>query len=157
MPHLAQVNIARLLDPIDSDRLATFVELLDPVNAAAESASGFVWRLKSDEGNATSITGFEGDVGESAGVIINLSVWRDTASLRHFVYGDMHRAVLQRRREWFHVMREAYACCWWVPEGHEPTVAQAEERIAHLRANGPTHEAFPLQKPFEARPLAPTH
>ena len=154
MPHVAQVNIARLLEPMDSERLATFVALLDPVNAAAEAAPGFVWRLKEADGNATSIVGFEGDIGVTAGVIINMSVWRDPATLRHFVYGDMHRAVLQRRREWFHVMREAYACCWWVPEGHEPTVAEAEAKVAHLRANGPSYEAFPLQKSFEARPLA---
>lgn len=145
MPHLAQVNIARLVEPMDSARLATFVALLDPVNAAAESAPGFVWRLKEDDGNATSIVGFEGDIGESAGVIINMSVWRDVDALREFVYGDMHRAVLKRRREWFQVMRQAYACCWLVPEGHEPTVAEAEAKVAHLRTLGPSSEAFPLQ------------
>jgi hypothetical protein len=42
---LAQVNIGRLLAPLDSAQLADFVAALDPVNAAAEAAPGFVWRL----------------------------------------------------------------------------------------------------------------
>jgi len=50
--HLAQVNIARLIEPLDSGRLVDFVTALDPVNAAADAALGFVWRLKTEEGNA---------------------------------------------------------------------------------------------------------
>jgi hypothetical protein len=39
---LAQVNIRRLLAPLDSAQLADFVAGLDPVNAAADAAPGFV-------------------------------------------------------------------------------------------------------------------
>ena len=52
---LAQVNVARLLAPLESAQLEGFVQALDPVNASAEAAPGFVWRLKTDQGNATSI------------------------------------------------------------------------------------------------------
>jgi len=70
--HLAQVNIARLIEPLDSVRLADFVAALDPVNATADSAPGFVWRLKTEEGNATSLSAFEWDAEDSAGVITNM-------------------------------------------------------------------------------------
>ena len=43
--HLAQLNIARLMAPLDSPQVADFVAALDPVNAQADSATGFVWRL----------------------------------------------------------------------------------------------------------------
>jgi len=48
MYHLAQVNISRLLAPIDDPLIANFKAALDPINALAESSPGFVWRLKSD-------------------------------------------------------------------------------------------------------------
>src|SRR6476469_2466975 len=98
---LAQVNIARLKAPLDTPLLADFVAALDPVNASADRAPGFVWRLQDDGGNATSIEGFNWDVGTSAGVIVNLSTWRSLDELGDWVYGDMHRTVLRQRRRWF--------------------------------------------------------
>ena len=65
---LAQINVARLLAPLDSELLDGFVRSLDPVNASAEAAPGFVWRLKTEDGNATSIVAFEWDVGDAAGI-----------------------------------------------------------------------------------------
>jgi len=43
---LAQVNFSRLVAPLDTPVLADFVAALDPVNAAADQAPGFVWRLQ---------------------------------------------------------------------------------------------------------------
>ncbi|PRZ04478.1 uncharacterized protein DUF3291 [Isoptericola sp. CG 20/1183] len=147
---LAQVNVARLLAPLDSAELADFVDLLAPVNQLAETSPGYLWRLQSDGGDATDIEGFRFDVDDSPGVIVNMSVWRDVASLSGFVYGGLHRQVLRRRREWFSRMTEAYTACWWVPAGHRPTVAEAEERVLHLRAHGPSSWAFTLQQAFDA-------
>jgi hypothetical protein len=54
---LAQLNVVRLAAPLDSAQLADFVAGLEPVNAAAEAAPGFVWRLKDDPAdNATSFS-----------------------------------------------------------------------------------------------------
>ncbi|MFJ4790482.1 DUF3291 domain-containing protein [Streptomyces sp. NPDC088794] len=39
---------------------------------------------------------------------------------------------------------------WWVPAGHRPTVAEAEERLLRLRADGPTPYAFTFRSPFPA-------
>lgn len=147
---LAQVNIARLAASLESEQLADFVAALDPINELADTATGFVWRLQSEEGNATDVAGFESEQGDGVGVIINLSTWRDVESLAAFVYGPMHTEIMRRRREWFLPMREAYTVCWWVPAGHRPTVPEAEERVAMLRVSGPVPEAFTLKRHFPA-------
>src|SRR5882757_1173442 len=128
---LAQINIARLKAPLDSPQLAEFVAGLDPVNAVADAAEGFVWRLQSDEGNATDIGVFGDDW-----LIVNMSVWRDVDSLKSFMYDGLHRDLLRRRREWFERLDEAVTALWWVPAGHRPSVAEAEQRLLHLRKHG---------------------
>lgn len=148
--HLAQVNIGRLRAPLDSRQLAGFVNALDPVNAAAESAPGFIWRLQTEEGNATSIQAFQWDVADSAGVIINMSVWDSVESLADFVYSAEHLPVLRRRREFFQHMAEAYTAMWWIPAGTLPTPEEAEDRIRHLREHGPTPYAFTFRTHFPA-------
>jgi len=142
---LAQVNIGRLRAPVESPVLADFVAALDPVNAAADAAPGFVWRLQTEDGNATAVRAFEWDAGDSAGVIINMSVWESVDALANFVYSPGHKRVLRRRREWFEQMSEAYTALWWIPAGTTPTVAQAEHKVRHLRAHGPTPLAFTLR------------
>lgn len=145
--HLAQVNIARLLEPGDSQRLAGFVEALEEVNAAADSAPGFIWRLKSEDGNATSIRAFEWDEAGSAGVIVNLSTWESPEALKRYVYSTPHVDVLRRRREWFHHVTEPTTVLWWVPANHQPTTQEAEARLRSLRRHGASSEAFPFNDP----------
>src|SRR4051795_13659531 len=74
--HLAQVNISRLLAPLDSELLSDFVAALEPVNALADTAPGFVWRLQTEDGDATAIRVFD-----DAELIVNLTVWTDLQSL----------------------------------------------------------------------------
>ncbi|MEU0857797.1 DUF3291 domain-containing protein [Streptomyces griseofuscus] len=140
---LAQVNIARLRHPLDLAELKDFVDGLDPVNAVADASDGFVWRLKSDSGNATDVP-----VLGDAWLIVNLSVWRDAEALTAFMYRGQHRELLARRREFFERLEEAVTALWWVPAGHRPAVAEAEDRLLHLRAHGPTPYAFTLRAPF---------
>jgi heme-degrading monooxygenase HmoA len=144
--HLAQINVARLVAPIDAPEITEFVAALDPVNARADQAPGFVWRLQTEEGNATAIHAFDDPL-----VIVNLSVWESLEALEAFVYGDEgHRAVLRRRREWFERPAEAPTALWWIPAGTIPTVAEAATRLEHLRAHGPTAEAFTFRDRFSA-------
>jgi Domain of unknown function (DUF3291) len=146
---LAQVNVGRLVAPLDSPQLADFVAGLDPVNAVADGAPGFVWRLQTEDGNATAIRAFEQDAdGADGGILINMSVWESVAALAAFVYGDAHLPVLRRRREWFERMKDVYAALWWIPRGHVPTIHEAEDRVKHLRAHGPTPHAFTLRVHF---------
>lgn len=140
--HVAQVNIALAKAPVDSPLLADFKALLDPINAIADRSPGFVWRLQTEEGDATGIRGFDDDR-----IIVNMSVWESVDQLADFVYRSGHVAVMRRRREWFDRIR-MYMVLWWVPAGHEPTVEEAEERLAHLRRHGPTPHAFTFKQRF---------
>ncbi|MFB6889075.1 DUF3291 domain-containing protein [Kitasatospora sp. NPDC056327] len=135
--HLAQLNVATLTRPLDDPRTAPFVALLDPVNATAEGAPGFVWRLVEDgAGDATGLR----PAGEN--VIVNMSVWESPEALWDFTYRSGHLDVMRRRREWFARHVRAHLVLWWVPAGHLPTVDEALERLADLRANGPSPRAF---------------
>ncbi|MCX5145414.1 DUF3291 domain-containing protein [Streptomyces sp. NBC_00320] len=146
---LAQVNIARLKYPLESAELKDFVDGLDPVNAVADTADGFVWRLQGEEGNATDERAF-GD----EWILVNMSVWRDADALTAFMYQGRHRELMARRREFFEQVAEAMAVMWWVPAGERPTVADAEERLLHLREHGPTPYAFTLRTSFPPEPSA---
>jgi uncharacterized protein DUF3291 len=144
--HLAQVNVGRPLEPLTSPRLADFVNQLDEVNAIADGAPGFVWRLRTEDNNATAIQVFDDD-----GLIVNMSVWETVESLADYVFRDRdHLAVLRRRRDWFAVPTEAMTALWWVPAGHTPTVAEAEDRIRHLREHGPSPYSFVFRTLFPA-------
>jgi hypothetical protein len=143
--HVAQINVGLPLEPLDSARLADFVAALDPVNALADAAPGFVWRLQTEDGNATAIRVLDDDR-----LIVNMSVWESVEALGAFVYRSAHTGVMRRRREWFVPMRESKSvtALWWVPAGTVPTVAEAETRLRHLRAHGPTPHAFTFRDPF---------
>ena len=145
---LAQVNVARLREPLDSPLLADFVAALEPVNATADAAPGFIWRLQGDDGDATSVRAFEWDIGGSAGLLVNMSVWESVEALAVFVYSGAHRQVLRRRRRWFERMAEAYTALWWMPRGHLPMTEEAEDRVLRLRESGPTPYAFTLREHF---------
>ena len=131
---LAQLNIGVIRGPIDSPVMAQFVANLDRINVLAERAPGFVWRLQTEEGNATAIRPFDDE-----NVAINLSVWRDVESLNAFVYRSAHVEIMRRRKEWFERMSEAFLVLWWVREGHRPSVAggdRAPRDAAQTRPDG---------------------
>jgi hypothetical protein len=143
--HLAQVNIGRLLAPIDDPQIADFKAALDEINALAESSPGFVWRLKDDAvGNATTFHPVEGD----ELVIPNMSVWESVEALADFVYRSAHTSVLRRRREWFERHGVAYLALWWVPAGQVPTLDEAMARLDVIERDGPTPDAFTFAQRF---------
>lgn len=139
---LAQLNIAVMKAPLDSPELADFVANLDRINALAEASPGYVWRLQTEEGDATALR----PLGEN--VLLNMSVWRDAEALNEYVYRSDHAGIMRRRREWFERMGEAYMVLWWVPAGHRPDVAEALVRLEKLRAEGPTPFAFSFRQAF---------
>jgi hypothetical protein len=149
--HLAQVNIALPVEPLTSPRLTGFVAALEQINALADAAPGFVWRMQTEDGDATAVRGFGDDR-----LIINMSVWTSLEVLADYVYRGGHVEIMRRRREWFAPLREAYQALWWVPAGHRPAVAEAERRVAHLRARGPSRYAFTFRAPFPAPSEGPS-
>jgi hypothetical protein len=143
--HLAQVNIGRARGAITDPVMQGFVTRLEEINALAERSPGFVWRLQTEDGNATAFRPYPDD----DGILINLSVWSDVDSLREYVFRSLHAEVMRQRREWFERFEGVYAALWWVPAGHRPSLEEAVERIAHLEAHGPTAHAFTFAKAFD--------
>jgi hypothetical protein len=151
--HLAQLNVGRLRAPIESAELADFVALLDPVNALADAAPGFVWRLE-DDGDSPGTTGLR-PCGPD--IIVNMSVWQTLGALRDFVYrSGLHLDVMRRRRDWFHKMAEQHLVLWWIPAGHLPDIPEALDRLDLLRRCGAGPEAFSFREPYDA-PAARAH
>jgi len=145
---LAQLNIATMKESLESPSMADFVTNLERINALAEGSPGFVWRLQTDEGDATALR----PVGDA--VLVKMSVWRDVISLRNFVYRSAHSEIMRRRREWFTHLAEAYVVLWWVPRGRRPSITEAIDRLALLRQQGPSPDAFAFRSAFRA-PDAP--
>jgi Domain of unknown function (DUF3291) len=146
---LAQLNIGIIRGPMDSPVMAQFAANLERINALADAAPGFVWRLQTEDGDATAIRPFQNE-----NQLLNMSVWRDAETLRQFVYHSGHVEIMRRRREWFERMSELYVVLWWVPRGHRPEVAEAIGRLEALRRKGPHREAFTFGQLFPA-PDAP--
>ena len=141
--HLAQINIGRLVAPLDDPRIADFIAQLDPINALAESTPGFVWRLKSDSGNATDIA-----YNDDPFVIVNMSVWESLEAPRDYVYRSQHTNVLKDRSKWFEKMDKPHYCLWWIPAGHLPSVGEGRERLEHYQLYGATPFSFWFSKQF---------
>jgi Domain of unknown function (DUF3291) len=154
---LAQVNVALVRAPLDSPTMAGFIGALDPINRIAEASPGFVWRLAAgDTGSAggaghTAMTHLDGD----AIVVVNLSVWTDYESLHAFVYRSLHGGYVKRRARWFLPATQPSTVLWWVRAGQRPRVGWALDRLRHLRAHGPSPQAFSLRRRFdpEGRPV----
>lgn len=135
--HVAQLNVGRAVDELDSPRLAEFMGALDRINAIAERSPGFVWRLKSDSGNATDIK-----VSDDPLFIINMSVWETPAQLEQFVWNTVHARVYEKKANWFEKATQPYFAMWWVPVGHQPSTDEALARLEHLRSRGASEHAF---------------
>src|SRR5690242_16544294 len=142
---LAQINVAHLIAPIDNPKIAEFVAQLEPINSLTDAAPGFVWRLKSESGNATDIT-----YNDDPFIIVNMSVWESIQALRDFAYRSDHVRVFRDRAKWFEKMDQPNYCLWWIPAGHIPTVAEGRERLEHYQRHGSTPYAFWFSQQFPA-------
>ena len=144
--YLAQLNISRMNAPsIDHPLMADFVAQLDAVNALAEASDGFIWRLKGEGNDATSLRPFDDER-----IIVNMSVWESPEQLQAFVFRSMHTEVMRDRRNWFEKPTESTTVLWWIPVGHRPTVAEAKEKLAQLNRDGSGPDAFSIR---DIRPM----
>jgi len=141
--HLAQLNIGRIRAPMTDPLMAGFVAELEPVNALADSASGFVWRLQTEAGDATAIRPYDDDT-----ILINMSVWETVDALKAFVYRTHHADVMRQREKWFERVDTYFIVIWWIPAGTIPTVLEAKLRLDHLRQRGESPYAFSFKKVF---------
>jgi hypothetical protein len=141
--HLAQVNIARMVAPLDSPTMAGFVARLDEFNALADRSPGFVWRFQNDDGNATYLRPYDDDR-----IIFNLSVWQTAEALKAYVYRTGHVEMIRQRQQWFESSDAPILALWWIPAGTRPTTDEAKARLAHLREQGATAHAFNFRQLF---------
>jgi Domain of unknown function (DUF3291) len=146
--HIAQLNIARAVAPLDSPVMAGFVERLAEINALADSSPGFVWRLQTPAGDATSLRVFDDPL-----IIVNMSVWQNIESLHAYVYRSAHAGVMAARKRWFAKYPGPYYVLWWVERGHTPTVEEGKARLAQLAATGPSAEVFWFGAPSTRPPV----
>lgn len=143
--HVAQVNIARARAPLDDPLMAGFVARLDEINMLAERSPGFVWRLKTEQGDATSLRPYADER-----IMVNLSVWESPEHLKQYVYRSAHAQVLRERKSWFERFGDVHLALWWIAPGHIPTIAEAKERLHHLQVHGESEYAFSFASLFPA-------
>ena len=134
---LAQINVARANYDQDDPRFSGFTSRIDAVNAMAERAQGFVWRLKSEAGSAMDIR-----AAEDPRFLINMSVWQTPKALQDFVWKTVHVKVYNQRKDWFDPLGSAHMAFWWVPQDYTPTLEEGMARLASLDLHGPTEYAF---------------
>jgi hypothetical protein len=142
--HLAQLNIAEAIAPMDSQVMVDFVGNIERINSLAEKSPGYVWRLTEEGGdNSYSLQLFESEF-----IVTNMSVWKDRESLFNFVYNTAHVEIFKRRKEWFSKMPEMHMVLWYVQEGHIPDIEEAKDRLRHLREHGESEHAFTFKGNF---------
>lgn len=142
--HLAQINVATALYPLEDPRMGGFVGRLDEINRLADRAAGFVWRLQSGSGNATDI-----QVTGDPKLIINMSVWESVEALHAFAYKTRHAEVFAARKKWFEPAVAAHQALWWHPAGARlPTAEEGMRRLGLMRDRGPTLDAFTFKHRF---------
>src|SRR5215216_2380687 len=141
--HLAQVNIGRFRAPIDDPMMEGFRSQLDSINALADRTPGFVWRLQTEDGNATAIRPYQDEL-----MAINMSVWESLEALQQFVYQSAHVGPLRDRKQWFEPIDGPIQALWWIAAGHIPTVDEAKARLELLKQRGPSPDAFTFRTPF---------
>jgi hypothetical protein len=146
--HLAQVNIAAMRTPIDDPVMADFVNNLDRINAIAENATGFVWRLAGDDNNATALRVFDNQM-----IIINMSVWESIDALHNYTYYSDHAEIFRRRSEWFEKLDKPHMVLWWIPAGHIPTPQEAKDKLAYIEQYGVTPLAFMFKQRHTAEEM----
>ena len=137
MPHLAELNLAKLRHPKGDPRVAAFFDAIERVNALAERMPGFVWRLKDEGGDATDIP-----FSDDPTIIVNMTVWETPEALETYVFQTVHTAFYRKRDEWFERMGGPHMVFWWIEPGHVPTLAEAAARLDDFAANGPSDRAF---------------
>ncbi len=120
--------------------MAGFVARLDEINALADRSPGFVWRLQTEQGNATYLRPYHDDR-----ILFNMSVWESVEHLKAYAYRTAHAELIRDRRNWFELFDGAYLALWWVPPGHIPSI---DERLAHLDQHGPSQFAFTFRSIF---------
>ena len=143
--HLAQLNVARLLAPLEAPQISGYRDNLERVNALADAAPGFLWRATG--------TGFDSHAAAQdidPWILANMSLWESAEALAAFAYRSDHRHFVRDGHQWFERQDAPYMVLWWLPPGELPQRVDAFARLDHLRAHGTTPHAFDFPARFPA-------
>ncbi len=121
-----------------------FVSRLEPLNALADASPGFVWRLQTEEGDATEFDVFGDEL-----ILFNMSVWESVDALEAYVYKSGHVSAVQRRTQWFEKPVKSPFVLWWIEPGHVPSIEEGKERLELLWERGPSPDAFTFSRQFD--------
>ena len=136
--HLAELNLSVWKVSHTSQIARGFVDNVPRINALAERSEGFVWRKVDEERDASGAN----PVCPDDNTLMTLSVWETPEHLERFVWKTVHKRIYVGKAQWFEAMESHHLVMWWVDEGHEPSIAEAKERLDHLDAHGDTDHAF---------------
>ena len=143
---LAQCNISRLKFSLEHPDMREFYEFLEPVNQLADKQDGFIWRLKSDYGEASSNLA---PVFNDPFMIINISVWKDVISLHNFTFNTVHQYFLKNRSKWLSKVEGVQFVMWWIDNLQMPTIEEAMEKLKLLETYGASAHAFDWKNQFD--------
>ena len=138
--HLSELNVGRLVAPVDDPAVAEFMANLDRVNGLGKRMPGFVWMMQGSGEPGTGNT--ENNIGDDPQYVANLTVWEDGESLETFVWKTVHKQFFDRRHEWFQLLTDMHFVMWWIPAGHRPSLDEALDRLDLRRAQGDSDAAF---------------
>lgn len=141
--HLAQVNIALPLAPLDSEQLQGFVSRIEEINTIADRTPGFIWRLKGEADNALALRVFD-----DPRLIINMSVWESFEALYKYTYYSEHAQVFRQKNEWMVKLAYAHMALWWHLAGEIPSIEESKKRLEYLQKHGATPYAFTFKHRF---------
>ena len=142
---IAQINVARMRAPLDTDTMKEFRDFIAPINMLAESSSGFIWRFREED--YPDLPPHEDEM-----LAINMSVWADLEELQEFTFKTVHSYFIRSRKKWFHQLGHPHVVLWWVEEGHIPSLADGFERLRIFEEQGPTDKAFLFAQAETFRP-----
>jgi hypothetical protein len=153
--HLVQLNIADAQYATEAPEMVGFTGRIEAINALADRADGFVWRM-TDDGPGDGALALRHE-GFGPDTLVNMSVWEDIQSLYHFVYKTAHTKVMREERQNFHRLPTEHMVLWWAEEGHVPTLDEAYAKLSLLRENGALPAAFSFALPFDetGKPVKP--
>ncbi|MBF7143065.1 MULTISPECIES: DUF3291 domain-containing protein [Pseudomonas] len=138
MEYLAQFDIVECRYERDDLRMAEFFHNADRINKLAESQSGFVWRQTEDESELVEKLW-------GSGRLYTLSVWRDAAALKKFLFRTEHANFMQKGQLWFKPSKYRRHVLWRIPYDHRPCVKEAHHKMTMLYEYGPSALAFDLR------------
>ena len=70
--------------------------------------------------------------------------------MKSFVYGSDHMKIFMKRRKWMTKLNQKYSLVlWWIKSNEPiPSPEEGKRRLQLLNDNGPTNQAFPVNKLF---------